>query len=216
MKNKLNLLAWSFVVAGVLILLFPYVSEKYHDYKQAQMLNEWAESFQSIEQIPDAEETDSMDKVQPEEPVVKNRETASAGNDTTDGILMIDKIGLKLPILEGATQHNLRTTVASINNTGFPGEVGNYAIAGHRNYTYGRNFNRLNELQVDDRIGVNTGRQQFEYAVTEKLLVKPDEVWVLEPNGKDKEITLVTCHPVVNPTHRLIIKGKMIEPATHD
>lgn len=216
MKNKLNLLAWSFVVAGVLILLFPYVSEKYHDYKQEQMLNEWADSFQRIEQIPDTEEADLVDQVQPEEPGVKNREAASTGNDTTDGILMIDKIGLKLPILEGATQHNLRTTVASITNTGLPGEVGNYAIAGHRNYTYGRNFNRLNELQVDDRIGVNTGQKQFEYAVTEKLLVKPDEVWVLEPNGKDKEITLVTCHPVVNPTHRLIIKGKMIEPATRD
>ena len=45
----------------------------------------------------------------------------------------------------------------------------------------------------------------------EKLYVKPEEVWVLNGNKTDKEVTLITCHPQVNPTHRLIIKGKIID-----
>ncbi|WP_313636591.1 class D sortase, partial [Paenibacillus sp.] len=135
----------------------------------------------------------------------------SQEDDAAEGILTIGNIDLTLPILHGATQENMKKTVASIVNTGKAGEVGNYAVAGHRSRTYGRNFNRLDELTLGDHIEVDNGKEQFEYTVTEKLYVKPDEVWVLEPNGKDKEITLVTCDPIVNPTHRLIIKGKIVE-----
>ena len=132
-------------------------------------------------------------------------------NYPIEGILMIDKIDLKLPILTDATENNMKISVASIKGTGKPGQIGNYSIAGHRSHTYGRNFNRLNEVKAGDLIKVDDGNEQFSYEVTEKLYVKPDEVWVLESNGIDKEITLVTCHPMINPTHRLIIKGKIKE-----
>lgn len=128
-----------------------------------------------------------------------------------EGMLTIDKINLNLPILHGATNKNLKTTAASIENTGKVGEIGNYALAGHRNLTYGRNFNRLGEIVVGDKIEVDDGEKQFEYTVTEILVVKPEEVWVLKGNGENKEITLITCEPMVNPTHRLIIKGKITE-----
>ncbi|MDU7477902.1 MAG: sortase, partial [Paenibacillus macerans] len=32
---------------------------------------------------------------------------------------------------------------------------------------------------------------------------------VLKPNGKDKILTLITCDPLKNPTHRLIVQAKM-------
>lgn len=32
----------------------------------------------------------------------------------------------------------------------------------------------------------------------------------------DKEITLVTCHPMINPTHRLIVKGELERKSTVD
>ena len=128
-----------------------------------------------------------------------------------EGILLIDKINLKIPILTNATQANMKVSVASITNTGRPGAVGNYAIAGHRNLTYGKNFNRLDEVDIGDLITVDTGTKQYVYKVGEKLYVLPEEVWVLNGNGKDREITLITCHPMENPTHRIAIKGKLIE-----
>lgn len=126
-----------------------------------------------------------------------------------EGMLIIDKIEFRQPILKGATQNNLNISVASVENTGKAGEIGNYAVAGHRNRSYGRNFNRLEEVETGDTIVVDSGEAQFEYVVTEKLYVYPEEVWVLYSNKKDKEITLITCHPMKNPTHRLIIKGKI-------
>lgn len=128
-----------------------------------------------------------------------------------EGILKIEKIKFSQPILKGATQNNLNISVASVENTGKAGELGNYAIAGHRNRSFGRNFNRLEEVDVGDKIVVDSGDNQFEYTVTEKLYVYPEEVWVLYSNKEDKEITLITCHPMKNPTHRLIIKGKILE-----
>jgi len=43
-----------------------------------------------------------------------------------------------------------------------------------------------------------------------KFYVKPEELWVLEGDKENEEITLITCHPIINPTQRLIIKGKRI------
>lgn len=128
-----------------------------------------------------------------------------------EGVLLIKKINLKLPILTDATVENLKVSIASMAHTGKPGELGNYAIAGHRNLTYGKNFNRLDEVALGDVIQVDTGNKLFDYMVEEKEYVLPTDVSVLKGNGKDREITLITCDPMVNPTHRLIVKAKMVD-----
>ncbi|WP_314587474.1 class D sortase [Paenibacillus terrigena] len=205
------------MVIGIVLLVTPKLTEMYQDYQQEQLLKEWQASLLNIDSAEEPAEQGQEGAVKPTStlPATRGSEdnttVKSPEHEAAEGILTIDKINLKLPILHGATQENMKKTVASIASTGKAGEVGNYAIAGHRNRTYGRNFNRLDELAEGDHIKVNNGKEQFEYTVTEKLRVKPDEVWVLKPDGKDKEITLVTCDPMINPTHRLIIKGKIID-----
>ncbi len=56
-------------------------------------------------------------------------------------------------------------------NTGVLGETGNYAIAGHRNHTYGKNFNRLEELEQGDIIYASDNENQYKYTVVDKLYV---------------------------------------------
>lgn len=203
------------IAAGLFLLFYPKLTEMLENSQQLKLAQEWQSSFQNIDMHDDAadssKETHQVRYDAFSVPQVKPlAAAASAAEGKVEGMLEIDRIGLKLPILYGATKQNMKTTLASIENTGMPGKIGNYAIAGHRNRTYGRNFNRLDELQTGDKIEVETGSWRFEYTVTEKLIVKPEDVWVLESDGKDEEITLVTCHPMVNPTHRLIIKGKII------
>ncbi len=127
-----------------------------------------------------------------------------------EGILRIEKIKLELPILKNATKQNLQLSVSSIEGTERAGEIGNYSIAGHRNRTFGRNFNRLDELQPGDRIEVETKDYTFIYEVYEKLYVLPNEVWVLKGDGINSDISLITCHPMKNPTHRLVVKGRLL------
>lgn len=200
-----------------MIIAYPKLSDMILDHRQEQLMTEWEESLALIDDNtgPEEEAVPVEDQVELEGPLEaqvaiedRREEFEEKG---IEGMLSINKIDLNLPILKGSSKANLRKSVASVDKTGSLGQVGNYAIAGHRNRTYGSIFNRLDEVDLGDQIGLNDGAEQYNYEVVDKLYVKPEETWVLKGNQADKEVTLITCHPQVNPTHRLIIKGKIIE-----
>jgi sortase A len=126
-------------------------------------------------------------------------------------MLHIEKIGLQLPVVNGATQSNLKYAAARIEGTGQLGEVGNAAIAAHRSLTYGKFFNRLNELVVGDRILVETDDQQIEYEVFRIHVVEPTDLSVLNRNDTDRILTLITCDPIEEATHRLVVHAVVKE-----
>lgn len=113
--------------------------------------------------------------------------------------------------MEGATKANMKHAAAHMKETAPIGEIGNAAIAAHRSRTAGRLFNRLNEVKVGDTISVKTSDQEYEYEVYDISIVEPTDVSVLNGNKQDKILTLITCDPLVNPTHRLIIHAKIIK-----
>lgn len=121
------------------------------------------------------------------------------------GKIKISKIDLIMPILMGATEKNLNRGATVISGTSDFGVIGNVGIAGHRGRSYGIFFNRLDEISQGDIIEVTTNNTVYKYTVYETLIVEPTDVSVLNRNDKDKILTLVTCDPVKNPTHRLII-----------
>jgi sortase A len=228
-----KILPWLVILLGIILILYPTAKDRYESYQQQKILEQWQANLQQIEEVSsEAPVEDSANySIAPEEsnpiiaptvdpqkikPVVKSLSAAQKASQDymkkhVEGVLTIDKINLKLPILTNATQKNLALSLASIANTGKPGAIGNYAIAGHRNFTYGKNFNRLDEVVLGDLIEVDTGEKHYWYKVSEKQYVLPTDVQVLEGNGKDREITLITCHPMKNPTHRLIIKGILMD-----
>lgn len=224
-KMKMRIIAVLFIFVGFCLIGAPKLSAWYHDAQQKKLMKQWQVAMAQIhngeEDDPQQADPAAADAMLPVGPSEEENADPIETSETQpqlvkpdllegmEGILSISSIDLSLPVLRGATEKNMKTTVASIESTGAPGLIGNYAIAGHRNFTYGRNFNRLDEMQEGDMIEVDTGEMQYEYVVTEKLYVKPEEVWVLQGNGEDREITLITCHPMKNPTHRLIIKGKI-------
>jgi len=95
------------------------------------------EEIEEVEEVE--EEIDKEERIRQLEKEKQARDEYIKNN--MEGILKIDKIDLHLPVLRGATEKNMKISVASIKGTGKIGDMGNYAIAGHRNYTYGRNFN---------------------------------------------------------------------------
>ena len=232
MKRKI--ISTLIIILGISIMIYPKASELYNDYQQEKLIQGWKESILNVEQDYMEDENDDINydvdeinvetikenllskKNKREKEIESRRREEEARKQeyikkNMEGILKIEKINLDLPILSGATQGNLKISVASIRNTGKPGQLGNYAIAGHRNRTYGRNFNRLDEVEEGDIIEVDIEKGNYIYTVVEKIYVKPEETWVLNGNNENREITLVTCHPMINPTHRLIVKGKIIE-----
>lgn len=224
-----KIIAFLLIIIGIGFIAYPRVAEYYYDNKQDDLLAVWEEGFETVAEIPDVEiETETIfddfsyeyetggiifaeTTESEEETAVEKKEAASYISTNLEGIMYIDKISLKLPILRGATQKNLSYGLASVESLAEPGGFGNYAVAGHRNRTYGRNFNRLDEVIIGDKVIIETKDGKFTYVITEKFRVLPEETDVLLGSRREKTITLITCDPVGSPTHRLILKGKLVE-----
>lgn len=220
---------WSYLIilAGILIMLYPKASEWYEDYQQEKLLEEAEHSYSEVTPVPVSADTDLTSKyaqvtqlldegAQEEEneaPAKQEPEIQVGGKVTA--LIEMDKIHLKLPVLEGATKANMRHAAAHMTETAPIGEVGNAAIAAHRARTEGRLFNRLNEVAIGDIITVKTSKQDYKYKVYDITVVEPTDVSVLDGNGKDRMLTLITCDPLVNPTHRLIVHAKLLESSNH-
>lgn len=133
------------------------------------------------------------------------------GKEEILGSLMIPVIDLEVAVREGTDRTALRDAVGHLTGTAPIGEVnGNCVIAGHRNYSFGRFFNRLDEVEANDRIVLtNMSGEQYVYRVTEKKVVSPDDTSVLEAAGGG-ELTLITCTPIYIATHRLIVHCELI------
>ena len=95
--------------------------------------------------------------------------------------------------------------------TAFAGEEGNCVIAGHRNYNFGKYFNRLDEVEINDLIYLDTDRATYTYAVTDIKVVEPTDVEILEPVAGKEILTLYTCTPIYIATHRLVIIAERIQ-----
>lgn len=122
------------------------------------------------------------------------------------GILTIPKINLTVAIGEGTDEKTLLHAVGHFPETTGPGEVGNFAITGHRGHIFGPFFLRLDQVGVGDSILVKSGAKTHTYQVTETFVVEPQDSWVLNPT-EQAQITLITCTPTWINTHRLVVKG---------
>jgi sortase A len=127
------------------------------------------------------------------------------------GRIMIPKIDLAAPILEGVETQVLRYAVGHIKGTTPLGAVGNTVLAGHRSYTYGEFFNRLDEVKVGDTIKIETLQQDFIYKVNNIKVVEPTDLSVLNDTSPKSMLTLITCTPKNSSRYRLIVSAEKVQ-----
>lgn len=127
------------------------------------------------------------------------------------GIMSIEKIALEVPIREGVASHMIRSALGHIPGSALPWDgTGNCVIAGHRNYSFGRFFNRLDEMEIGDIVSITAlDGTVYQYETDEILIVEPTDTSVLDA-AKEPTLTLITCTPMYLSTHRLIVKCRLI------
>lgn len=96
-----------------------------------------------------------------------------------------------------------------------PGEIGNFAVAGHR-ATHGEPFAFLDRVQVGDEVFVERNGREYRYVITESFITAPSNTGVLLPvpgqpgvEATEGIITLTTCNPRWGSTERLILHGTL-------
>ncbi|ERI94607.1 sortase family protein [Clostridiales bacterium oral taxon 876 str. F0540] len=189
------------IVVGLAVIGTAFFMRYSAEKRQKDMLNAFENTLQQVDK---AQETNSNNESTP------NIKPPTEDVNGAIGIMKIPKIDLKVAIGEGVDNNTLKYAVGHFEGTAMAGEKGNFAVAGHRSYTYSEYFNRLDEVNIGDEIIVKTKKGEFTYKVNEKKVVEPTEVSVLDKT-KDATITLVTCTPIRVATHRLIIKGKLVQ-----
>lgn len=197
------------IIIGILTICYPKLSESYYMYKQKEIMKNLDLVYENPKENSSTNIADTTINLTEKKTTKKEKHPAKQSADSSCCTIKIEKINLYQPVLDGATKEHLNISVASVNKKVKPGQIGNYAVAGHRSHTYGRNFNRLDELEAGDTIEVFDGTQNYIYTISEKYTVKPEDTWVLNSTKDAREITLLTCTPLQNPTGRLIIKGKL-------
>jgi sortase A len=139
------------------------------------------------------------------------KETTKAYKPKVIGTLSISKLDIDVLVVEGVKDEDLKIGVGHFPGTAGIGEEGNCAIAGHRSYTFGKFFNRLNELKLGDKIEVSDGIKTFTYVTYKIHIVEPSETYVLNQVKDHRILTLVTCEPIYTATHRLIVHARIID-----
>lgn len=133
--------------------------------------------------------------------------------DQTIGTVEIPKIDQKLPVYSGTSDAILEKGAGFMIPTSLPvgGPNTHSVITAHRGLPQSRLFRDLGELQKGDIFLVKVLDDTLAYKVTDIHVIKPTEVELLsiEP-GKDR-CTLLTCHPYMINSHRLIVRGERVD-----
>jgi sortase A len=106
------------------------------------------------------------------------------------GRLEIPRLDVSVMVLEGVASRTLRLGAGHIPGTSFPGFGGNAGIAAHRDSF----FRALEKIEPHEHIRFEMLGKTVDYRVVSTDIVKPDDISVLKPDGKET-LTLVTCYP---------------------
>ena len=129
-------------------------------------------------------------------------------------IMYIPRLGFtwNKPVLEGTGTDVLKKGLAHYARTARLGQLGNFAVAGHRR-TYGDPFKDFPELRPGDAVVLTDGTTWFTYRIDKgPYKTVPTDVGVIDPvpresgyRGAGRYLTLTTCDPEWGHSHRLIV-----------
>ena len=223
-KNRRLIISSSLIIGGVMLLSIAFIIKRYtrqanrqhiNSYYQGLGLKRKNDAVTVVDIINYAKDETSREDFKIYENTIEEGGLSIYQEGDVLGIIKIPKIDVEVALCQGTTKQTLKYAVGHFAETAYPGEVGNCAIIGHRNYTYGEFFNRLDELEVDDLIEVLYNNEQFTYQVTGKKVVEPTQLEVLD-QGEEKALTLITCTPIRVATHRLIVSAILVESEANE
>lgn len=129
---------------------------------------------------------------------------------TVLGRVQIARLNLSAMVREGVDNETLSRAVGHLPYTALPGQTGNFAIAAHRDTL----FRALKDIQKDDRVTFQSQTETYTYEVVSTKIVKPSDLSVVQPQGSEKLLTMITCYPfyyVGSAPKRFIVQAKLVD-----
>jgi sortase A len=121
------------------------------------------------------------------------------------------------PIYQGTELSILDKGVGHYVGTQMPGQVGNFAVAGHR-VTYGKPFNEIATIRPGDAIVVETATTWYVYRAVRHVIVTPDHIEVVDPvpqhpgqTPTQAWMTMTACNPEFSARQRYVEFSRLVQ-----
>ena len=152
------------------------------------------------------------------------------GSRLTDAtaVVRIPRFGADyaVPVYAGVGEDVLARGFGHFADSAGPGQVGNYALAGHR-VTHGEPLRGMPDLRPGDRVLIDTQEVRYVYVLDtdpNDLVVPFTQTWVVDPRprnpdpggtaprpGETRLITLTTCSELFHTDDRMIAFGHLVK-----
>ena len=224
-KNLPNIILAVFFIVGLCVFLYPSVSDFVNKWAQDREVSQY-ESI--VSELSDDVYRDLISEAQEYNStlvghnIVENQENLneeeynnllSVDGSNIIGYLKIQKIDVRLPIYHSTDQSILQLGIGHMEGTSLPvpGETVHTVLSGHTGLPSSKLLTDLVDLEVVDTFDIVVLNQIYTYEVDQILVVEPDETDALELVDGQQYATIVTCTPYGVNTHRLLVRGKLIE-----
>lgn len=221
-KQTIVLLIIFFV--GLSVMLYPAIADYWNsktqteaivDYEQI-LLNMPKEDYSNVFKEADAynEELAALDMPLIEyEKVDGYFDILNVNGVGMMGYIMIDKIGVELPVYHTTDESILNIAVGHLQGSSFPvgGKNTHAVVSAHRGLPSSTLFTHLDHLEIGDQYQFKILDETITYEIDQILTVEPDETKELAIVEGEEYCTLVTCTPYGINTHRLLVRGVKVD-----
>lgn len=232
MKKKAgNLVIGIIFLAGLSLLLYPFVANQWNNYRQKQLIS----GYEQV--VPDKEAAEGIDYdaerkkaedyneallpcVLPDsfalaessgvDPVYMN--TLNIAGDEMMGSVEIPKINIKIPIYHTTEEDVLNKGAGHLEGSSLPvGGANTHAvISAHRGLPSASLFTDLDQMKVGDHFLLHVLDETLCYEVDKISVVKPEDTSALAVEDGQDLVTLLTCTPYGVNTERLLVRGHRV------
>ena len=214
MKFVKSVIAIILIIIGIIILLYPKISNYIEQKNQIEFIKEYKENISKMESTTKDKEYLKAEKYNEYLNGLENKNSnyEEILNISQNGIMAyieIPKISVYLPIYHGTKEDILKKGIGHLENSSLPiGGVSTHTVlTGHTGLLKAELFTRIRELEIDDYFYIYTLGQKLTYKVYQIKVVLPTEVDDVKiQEGKDL-VSLVTCTPYGVNTHRLLVQA---------
>ena len=232
MKKKAgNLVIGIIFLAGLSLLLYPFVANQWNNYRQKQLISSYEQTVSQKEasngidydaELKKAEayneallpsilpDSFAIADASEEDQIYMN--TLNIAGDEMMGIVEIPKIDIKLPIYHTTEEDVLKQAAGHLEGSSLPigGKSTHAVISAHRGLPSASLFTDLDQLKKGDHFLIHVLNETLCYEVDKISVVKPEETSSLAVEEGEDLVTLLTCTPYGVNTERLLVRGHRV------
>lgn len=232
MKKLINHLTTFIILAGIIIVSYPAISQMYYNYVNQQTIND----FDSGRKQLTSEEIDKRIQLAQaynaslqnfaitdpytEEQLEQGRTEYARMLTVREKIasIHIPDIEINLPIYAGSGEDVLQKGVGHLEGTSLPiGGVNSHAVlTAHTGLPNSRLFTDLDKLKVGDKFYITNIKETLAYQIDSITIIEPTDFSSLVIFPDQDYVTLLTCTPYMINSHRLLVRGQRIPYTPED